>query len=327
MRRMLMDLGDRLYLFDLLEHGLPGRSSGYLYAGTQTVLFDTGSARCLPQILRALSALGKSPADLDYVVLTHAHLDHAGGAGQLARIAERATFVAHPRAARHLAAPSRLIEGTRAVYGERYDSLFGEVIPIQKDRLIAREDGDTLDIGDRILHFYDTPGHARHHFCIHDPARNAVFTGDALGIRYVKQFTGENFEFILPSSSPTDFDPVGVRYTVDKLSRLQADTVYHAHFGPSPAREALHATETGAFAFANLSSKAYHPGMTAKEMTAVLAKHVTAHLAKLGHPEMDADHLGDDLWLDGMGLVHYERTRSSRAESSRTDTRSDKPSM
>lgn len=308
-------------MFDLLEHGLPGRSSGYLYAGTTTVLIDTGSARCLPQILGALAALGRGPDDLDYVLLTHAHLDHAGGAGQLAQTARRAVFVAHPRAARHLADPARLIDGARAVYGERYDSLFGQVLPIAKERLITRTDGGALDIGDRTLAFYDTPGHAKHHYCVHDPARGAIFSGDALGIRYVKRFTGEDFEFIMPSSSPTDFDPFGVQHTVDKLSELGAEVVYHAHFGPSPAPEALVATLSGALAFSLLSGSTYHANMTTEEMTAILAEHVTAHLTALGHPEMNATHIGDDLWLDAMGLVHYERTLA------RPDVRSDRPSI
>ncbi len=309
-------------MFDMLEHGLPGRLSGYLFAGERTVLVDTGSFRCLPQILAALDTLGARPDDLDYVVLTHAHLDHAGGAGQLAKLAARAMFVAHPRAARHLADPARLIAGTRAVYGELYDALFGQVRPIPADRLLVRNDGDTLDIGDRTLVFYDTPGHARHHICIHDPARRAIFSGDALGVRYVRSFTGQDYEFILPSSSPTDFSPADVRRTVARMAALDAEVVYHAHFGPSPADEALTAMQSEGDAFARVAELAWQPDMTTDEMTAALTRHVNGRLAALGHPELDARHIGDDLWLDAMGLVHYERTRRSR-----TDPPSDRPSI
>lgn len=309
-------------MFDLLEHGLPGRSSGYLYAGERTVLVDTGSFRCLPQILSALEVLGADPDDLDYVLLTHAHLDHAGGAGQLAEIATNAVFVAHPRAARHLVEPARLIAGTQAVYGERYSTLFGEVKPIPSHRLLIRGDGDTLDVGDRTLVFYDTPGHARHHFCVHDPVRRAIFSGDALGIRYVKAFTGEQHEFILPSSSPTDFNPADLRQTVERMAALDAEVVYHAHFGPSTAGDAFAAMRSEGDAFARVAELAWQPDLTTDAMSAALTRHVNERLATQGHPELNARHIGDDLWLDAMGLIHYERARRSRSHPT-----SDKPSI
>lgn len=303
---LLTALGEGLYVFDLLEQGMPGRSSAYLYDGKKKALVETGSSPSLARIVAALAERGLRTVDLDYVIVTHVHLDHAGGAGALSLIAPHATFVAHPRAARHLADPSRLLAGARAVYGEALLRLFGDVLPIAASSILVREDGETLDLGDRRLTFYDTPGHAKHHFSIHDPERAAVFSGDALGIRYVTSFTGWPFEFVWPSTSPTDFDPDGVAYTVDKLSALGIRTVYHTHFGPSPADEAFAGVLIGARTLADAARSAYRPGMTWQDMARAANACTLGHLRAAGHQEpLELGRLGVDLELNARGLLHY----------------------
>jgi len=307
---LLRPLDDTLYLFDLMEQGLPGRSSGYLLTGSKTLLIDTGSSPSHSRILAALAEIGVAPTDLDYCILTHVHLDHAGGAGLLAQACPNTVFVAQERAARHLVDPSRLIAGARAVYGDAMDQLFGAILPIPEDRVLIRRHGEQLRLPDRTLTFYDTPGHARHHFSIHDPARAAIFAGDAVGIRYVTEFTGWDFEFVLPSTSPTDFDPDAVAATVALLRTLAAETIYHTHFGPSPAAEALDATRDAARAFADLADALYDADMTWEELGMSLQGFIGADLRRQGHGEsLDMARLGIDIELDAKGLLYWQQMK------------------
>ncbi len=307
----LIQLKESLYMFDLFEQGQVGRSSAYLYNGPKKTLIETGSANSLDHILDSLKRLDLTPEDLDYVIVTHVHLDHAGGAGKLAELAKKATFVAHPRAARHLIDPTRLIQGAAQVYGDAMHSLFGDILPIPEHQVLIREEGETIDIGDRKLVFLDTPGHAKHHFVIHDPEIAGVFSGDSLGIRYVKPFTGWNFEFVLPSTSPTDFDPEGVASTVDKIRNLNPETVYHTHFGPSPAEEAYQGTLEGAMAFKELSDRVFAAGLDWEGIQNELKHYIRGHLASEGHQV--SDHLNEmsvDLELNAKGLMVYEERKN-----------------
>ena len=303
-------LSETLFMFDLFEQGLRGRSSAYVYTGPKKVLIETGSAPCHPYLVDGLRTLGLTPADLDYVVLTHVHLDHAGGAGVLAIDAPQATFVAHPRAARHLIDPTKLIAGAKAVYGDELERFFGQILPVPERQVLIREDGDTLDLGDRVVTFYDTPGHARHHFSMHDPALSAVFSGDALGVRYVAEFTGWPFEFVLPSTSPSDFDPMAVENTVAKLRALGPAVVYHTHFGPSPAEEAFAGTLEGARMFARLADDLYTGQTTWEHMAHALEHRVAAWLRDNGHTESwNIADLGVDIELNAKGLLYYQQQK------------------
>lgn len=311
----VIQLNDQLFMFDIFEQGLTGRTSAYVYTGATKVLIDTGSAPSHHHLLAGLRALGIDPAELDYVVITHVHLDHGGGAGRLAQVAPKAVFVVHKRGARHLADPSRLIAGARMVYGDAFDTYFSPVLPVPEERILVREEGETLDFGNRLVTFYDTPGHAKHHFSLHDPLLDAVFAGDALGIRYVKPFTKWGFEFVLPSTSPPEFDPDGAEATVQKLRRLHPKTVYHAHFGPSPAEEAFEATSRGVQAFAELALKVYHPRLAWEDMSASLQEHIAGELRRLGHTESrNILDLGIDVELDAKGMLYYGSQRSPSAD-------------
>lgn len=305
-------LSEQLFMFDLFEQGIQGRSSAYVYTGPRKVLIETGSAPCNPHLVAGLGALGLTPEDLDYVVLTHIHLDHAGGAGVLALAAPQATFVAHPRALRHLIDPTKLIAGAKAVYGDDLERYFGQILPVPERQILIRKDGDTLDFGDRLVTFYDTPGHAKHHFSMHDPVLSAVFSGDALGVRYVSEFTGWPFEFVLPSSSPSDFDPLAVETTVAKLRALHPAVVYHTHFGPSPAEEAFAGTLEGARMFTQLANDTYIGQTTTWEQIADgLVQRIADWLRANGHTEeRDIADLGVDIELDAKGLLYYEQQKS-----------------
>ncbi len=223
------------------SHGIHALDAEYLRPGLAAIhimiqdghaaIIDTGANSAVPSTLRALAGLGVTPEQVDYVIVTHVHLDHAGAAGALLAACPRARLVVHPKGARHMIDPAKLVQGSMAVYGEAaFKDLYGDIVPCPADRVIQADDGHTLDFRGRSLHFIDTPGHARHHYCIHDPASNALFTGDTFGISY-RDFDVDGRPFIFPTTTPVQFEPEALHHSIDRLMALKPDAVYLTHFG------------------------------------------------------------------------------------------------
>lgn len=196
----------------------------------EAAFIETGTVPSLPRLLAALEDEGLKSEQVRYVIITHVHLDHAGGAAALMRACPRATLLAHPRAARHAIDPSRLVASASAVYGtERFQELYGTIEPIAEERVRVVDDGEVLSLGNRELAFLHTRGHANHHFVVHDRAAEGVFTGDSFGIAYpAVQNAGR---FVFPSTSPTDFDPVAARESLVRIVETGARRVWLTHFG------------------------------------------------------------------------------------------------
>ena len=224
-----------------LDHGITVVDTGFvrpqfdaaylLVQDGRAAVIDTGTNAAVPRILAAIAAQGLEPADVDWVVPTHIHLDHAGGAGLLMRHLPRARLVVHARGARHLVDPSQLWAGVTGVYGEeiaRRD--YGELVPVAAERVIAADDGLVLHLAGRPLRLLDTPGHARHHLCIWDEASRGCFTGDTLGVSY-REFRNGRWHYALPSSSPVQYDPVALRASVARVLALRPAAVYVTHYG------------------------------------------------------------------------------------------------
>lgn len=205
-------------------------ASHVIVDGGEAAFVDTGTALSVPRLLAALAALDVDAADVRYVLLTHVHLDHAGGAGALMKHLPNAAAVIHPRGARHMVAPQKLIAGSIAVYGEaRFRELYGDVVPIDEQRVIVAADGQTIRLGARDLSLMFTEGHARHHYCIHDPASRAVFSGDSFGISY-RELDTPRGEFIFPTTTPVHFDPAAAHDSVDRLLALETERMFLTHY-------------------------------------------------------------------------------------------------
>jgi glyoxylase-like metal-dependent hydrolase (beta-lactamase superfamily II) len=204
---------------------------------------DTGSNASLPHALAALAKLGLAADAVDYVILTHIHLDHAGGAGAMMRTFPGARLVVHPRGARHMIDPARLIAATEEVYGrETARALYGELLPVAAERVIEAAEGTTIKLGSRELVCHDSPGHARHHVFIHDRAANGIFAGDTFGISY-RECDVDGRAFVFPSMTPVQFDPVDMRDSVERMLALEPEAVYLTHFSrrtpPRPLAEQM----------------------------------------------------------------------------------------
>jgi glyoxylase-like metal-dependent hydrolase (beta-lactamase superfamily II) len=182
---------------------------------------------------------------VSHVVVTHVHLDHAGGAGALLRELPRAKLVVHPRGARHLVDPAKLVQGSVAVYGEaRFRALYGEIVPAPADRVIEAAEGFSLDLGERPLRFLDAPGHAKHHFVVLDEASRGFFTGDCFGISY-RETDVAGRPFLFPTTTPVQLDPPALHATIDRMVAERPERMYLTHFGlvagdVGAAAEALH---------------------------------------------------------------------------------------
>lgn len=199
--------------------------------GGRAAFVDTGAAPAVPLLLDALRAVGLAPEAVDYVWLTHIHLDHAGGAGALLENLPNARVVVHPRGVAHLVDPSRLIDATRAVYGDAtYERLYGEIRPIPAERLVAAADGDVFNLATRPVRCLHTPGHALHHQVYHDLRSGGVFTGDTFGISY-REFDVDGRPFILPTTTPTQFDPAQLLASVERVLALDPPAIYLTHYG------------------------------------------------------------------------------------------------
>ncbi|MBS1269227.1 MAG: Hydroxyacylglutathione hydrolase [Gammaproteobacteria bacterium] len=197
----------------------------------RAAFFDTGTSLSLPNAKAVLKEKGLSNDDVQYVVPTHVHLDHAGGAGAMMRAFPRAQMIVHPKGARHMIDPTKLWRSTVAVYGEkRANQLYGEIVPVAKDRVIVAEDDTEIDFQGRKLLFIDTPGHARHHFCVIDRERRAVFAGDMLGISY-RIFDNGLRPFVFPSTTPVQFEPEAFHDSLNRIADFDLTYGYLAHFG------------------------------------------------------------------------------------------------
>lgn len=222
------------------EHGIYAFDSGYvrpllasihlIVENGRAAFVDTGNNQSLPAALAALEQLGLTTSSVDYVILTHIHLDHAGGAGALMRAFPQARLVVHPRGARHMADPSKLVEGASAVYGaDEVRRLYGEVLPIAADRIIEAADGFEVDLAGRLLLCRDTPGHAKHHLCIVDRRSGHIFTGDTFGLSY-RELDTDGRQFIFPTTTPIQFDPPALHASIDLIMDYRPDAVYLTHF-------------------------------------------------------------------------------------------------
>lgn len=196
----------------------------------RVALVDTGSNDALPHVLEALERVGLGVEAVDYIILTHIHLDHAGGAGSLMQACPNARLVVHPRGTRHMAAPMRLVEGVIAVYGADYvKRVYGEIVPVPAARIIPAVDGLQLDLAGRELLCLDAPGHARHHIAILDRQTRGFFTGDVFGLSY-REMDTDGRAFIFPSTTPTQFEPDAMVATVDRLLDFQPEVLYLTHY-------------------------------------------------------------------------------------------------
>ena len=221
-------------------HGIYAVDSGYTGSGVAAIhlieeggraaLVDTGNNAALVHVEQALAETGLSPESVDYVLLTHIHLDHAGGAGAFMQAFPNARLVVHPRGARHMIEPSKLFAGVSAVYGpERAKALYGELIPVPAERVVEATDGLELSLAGRTIRVFDTPGHARHHVCYFDTASRSFFTGDTFGLSY-RQLDVAGRPSIFPTTTPVQFEPDAMHASVARMEAEQPTAMYLTHY-------------------------------------------------------------------------------------------------
>jgi len=232
-----------------LGHGITAIDTGFqrpffaashlLVDNGRAAFVDVGTGFSVPGLLAVLEAKGIAPEAVDYVILTHVHLDHAGGAGEMMRRLPAARLVVHPRGARHMIDPSRLWAGAAAVYGE--DAMrrsYGGLVPVDPARVVEAPEGFVLELGGRPLAFLDTPGHARHHVCIWDEASRAFFTGDTFGLAY-RELASDRGPFLIPTTTPVQFEPEALAASIERLLARAPRAMILTHYSRVEGVEGL----------------------------------------------------------------------------------------
>jgi hydroxyacylglutathione hydrolase len=283
--------------------------------GGRAAIVDPGPNASVPAILEALGARGIRPEQVEYVILTHIHLDHAGGAGLLMQRLPNATLTVHPRGARHMADPARLVAGTIAVYGEAETRhLYGHIVPVPARRILETPDGAAVRLNGRELAFHETFGHARHHVAIHDSRSGHVFAGDTFGLSYPElDWQGRRFAFA--TSSPTQFDPAPYHRSIDRIAGLARDAVYVTHYGQVRDLQARAATlHRQVDALAALALREQDAGAARRErlwagVKAILLEEVRRYGAPFTEAQaMDA--YAQDVDLNADGLIAWLDARA-----------------
>jgi len=207
-------------------------ASTYLLVGDRVALFDTGPTTVIEHVLDAVREIGYEPEEIDCLVFSHIHVDHAGAAGSLCRRYPRLRALAHERGVPHLANPSKLVESMRRVFGENAERWYGAVEPVPEAQLAPLADGDVIDLGRGVrLRVVHTPGHAVHHLSLFEEKSGALLAGEALGVYFPEA------EVHFPSTPPPEFDLVRAVGSIEKLAALNPQQVLYAHFGPVPNAE------------------------------------------------------------------------------------------
>lgn len=224
-----------------LDHGITCIDARYMRAGIacfyllehagEVAIIETGTSHSVPLLEQVMNARGLCADQVRYIIPTHVHLDHAGGAGLMMARYPAARLLIHPRGARHMADPTRLVESSTEVYGElRFRQLYGEITPVPNERIVSMEDGDSVSLGQRQLEFRHTRGHADHHLCVWDAHSGGWFSGDMFGICYC-WFRCANGDFVLPSTTPSQFDPDAYLASLALLDSYEPQWMYMTHYG------------------------------------------------------------------------------------------------
>jgi glyoxylase-like metal-dependent hydrolase (beta-lactamase superfamily II) len=307
----LRDFPDGITAIDT-DYVRPRLDASHLLVDHERAAFvDTGTTLSVPNLLAALDARDIAPDQVDWVLTTHVHLDHAGGAGELMRHLPGARCVVHPRGARHLADPAKLIAGSIAVYGEaRYRELYGTIVPVPEDRILVPDDGQRIELGRRRLELIHTPGHALHHYCVVDLDTRRIFPGDNFGISY-REFDVEGREFVFPTTTPVHFDPEAMQASIDRLLAYRPVAMYLTHYSEVRDVERLGADlKSRVAAFAGLAREfADAPDRTAMlrvRMFAMLSGWLDEHgyggdaaeRHRLLDDDVDLNTQGLEVWLD-----------------------------
>ncbi len=311
----------------IYDHGIRAIDAGYqrpllaaihlIIEDGQAALVDTGINASVPGVLALLAELGLAPDAVKWVMLTHVHLDHAGGASLLLKHLPEARLTVHPRGAPHMRDPSRLSAATAAVYGAAAArALYGEIEPIASDRIVETPDGAGVRLGSREFEFIDTPGHARHHVCIVDHRSRGVFVGDTFGLSY-RELDRAGQQWVFPSTTPVQFDPHELHRSIDAITARRPEAVYLTHFGQvrDVARHAsdLHRLVDAHAMIAKQGAQMAQPlpWMTEKVRDLVLEQ------ARAQGCDLPVEKLlevfSGDIKLNAEGLLAYfERTREQR---------------
>ena len=294
---------DTEYLRPLLD------ASHLIVEGGRGAFVDTGTNDSVPMLLDALQQQGLDVAAVDFVFLTHIHLDHAGGAGLLMQHLPDALCVLHPRGAPHMVDPTRLIAGTIGVYGEeKMREMYGDIVPIDEARVVVAEDEAWFDLNGRRLQALHTEGHARHHYVLNDPASRGVFTGDSFGISYRELDTAKG-EFIYPTTTPASFDPDEAHKAVDRIMSCAPQQLYLTHYSRVRDLDRLAAEmHSGIDAFVALALENRNAPERGAAIQAAMYEYLSGRLVEHGF-KGDRDTLWSilemDIVLNSQGLVSW----------------------
>jgi glyoxylase-like metal-dependent hydrolase (beta-lactamase superfamily II) len=290
------------------EYLHPGHAAAHIIAdGGRAAFVDVGTNYSVPYLLAALDELSIPRAAVDCVLLTHVHLDHAGGAGLLLQGLPNARAFVHPRGAAHMVDPAKLIAGSKVVYGEeRFERLYGELVPLPAERVHEVADGERLVLGARALELIHTPGHALHHYAVVDAAHGSIFPGDTFGVSYRALDTAQG-AFVTPATTPTQFDPRQLIASVDRMLAYRPEALYLMHFSRVTDVPRLgdsmkmQVAALAGIARAHAADADPAPGIRA-DMLALWLRLARAHGVALSEAQIHQV-LGGDLELNTQGLV------------------------
>lgn len=298
-----------------VEYVRPGVAAAHIIEHQRRAAFvDTGTTHSVPYLLAALEELRIDRAAVDFVFLTHVHLDHAGGAGTLLQALPNARAVLHPRGAPHLIDPAKLIAASIDVYGEaRYRRLYGDIVALPAQRVLVTADLQRLSLAGRPFEFVHTPGHALHHQAIVDLEHAGIFTGDTFGISY-REMDTDNGAFIMPATPPSQFDPQQLLHSVDRLAAYAPQQLYLMHYGrvtdvPRLARELKHQIrefERIALTHAGAKSRASAIGGALEKLWRGLARRHGCDFTDARFAQL----LGKDVQLNVQGLIAWLERRA-----------------
>jgi len=290
---------------DTMLGGWERVTAGYLIEGDAPVLVETGSQSSVPALLAQLDRLGLAADDLAGVVVTHIHLDHAGGVGDVARAFPKATVYVHPKGARHLADPTRLVDSAARVYGPLLDSLYGRLDPTPVERIHVLEDGEAVRISaNRSLVAVDSPGHAKHHLGLHDSLSGVLFAGDAVGVKL------PDAGVLRPSTPPPDFDLASALHSLRRFAERRPTALALAHYGLlADPLDILDEADGTLRRWADVAESAYRKG---EDIAAALATEFESDLDGVPEEQREKLEVMNGVHSNAAGLRRWLSARDSR---------------